>query len=225
MNTRPNTIRYSIDKLELSYRFSENNHIPVQIISDLLKQLHLRDDVTVEKIKSGSHRVGSSFNSCTIAMKQYPYETIYVETGTAINKHGRFPYAKFSFNHDRIFRYEDVTDFFLSVMLDILPGGGYQELIDEGNILYAEFAIDLNFIRMHEVDIFSPSMDRGDVYFIGAGGNLETVSISDSKEKPRRSSFTAYDKKKQLRANKAYITRGALVRIEAKRRFQLLKGA
>lgn len=224
MITRPDTIRYSIDKLELSYRFGKNSHIPVYTINDLLEQLHLRGDVTVGKRKSGSHRVGSSFNSCIITMKQYPFETIYVETGavkdrTAKNQGDCFTYAKFVFNHDRITKHEDANTLLHSVMLDILPGGGYQELIDEGHILYAEFAIDLNFIRMHEVDIFSPLMDRGRVYF-GNDGSLETVSISNSEDEHRESSFTVYDKARQLKANKAYITRGALVRIEAKRRFQ-----
>lgn len=220
MNACCNTIRYSIDRLELSYRFGKNTHFPVQVIDDLLELLRLRDDVTVGKLKSGSHREGASYNRCTISMKQYRGEKVTVETGTANNKWGIFPYAKFSFNHARIFRHEGAMELFLSVMDDLLPGGGYQELIDEGNVLYAEYAIDFNFICMNEVDIFSPSMDRGDVYIIGADGNLETVSISNSKEKPRQLSFTVYDKKKQLRAKKAIIVRGGLVRIEAKRRFQ-----
>lgn len=203
----------SIDKLALSYRFGEGNAFPLQIIGDVMED-YIRDG------RATRNQPGRYLNNCgrpatrsTVRLTTFPRATLFVEYGVAFGRdRKRHPYAKFEFNANRIATREATRDAFIRVMDDLLPAGGYSELIEEGKVLYAEFACDIPGVDVATLDAYSPQMRRG-VWI-----KDETLYLTDGRAK-RETEVCIYNKKLSDWKRHHHLRRRPMARIEAKRTF------
>lgn len=203
----------SIDKLALSYRFGEGNHFPLQIIGDVMES-YIRDGrATPMRPGSYPNNYGRPATRCTVTLTTFPRATLFVEYGVAFGKdRRRHPYAKFELNANRIATRDTTRDAFIRVMDDLLPAGGYSELVEEGKVLYAEFACDIPRVDVSALDAYCPQMRRGERI------QNETIYLKDGRAK-RETEICIYDKKRSDWKRHHHLRRPARARIEVKRRF------
>ncbi len=99
-------------------------------------------------------------------------------------------------------------------MNDLLPGGGYQELISDGFVLYIEIAIDFSRAAIWTLDLFHPRVlaGRRDGLIHGAPQTLYLNSRTVGTP-----SFCAYDKRRESLPPRGYrFYRREVTRIEAR---------
>jgi hypothetical protein len=143
------------------------------------------------------------------------FATLFVETGVAWNNSGRFPYANFEFNLEKILSCGETRRSFLRVMQDLLPGGGYADLVDDGYVLFIEIAIDFEKVRIAELEFFHPHMHSGQR--VGDESAPPDTIYLDPRQ-AGKASICIYDKRKERRRTHRPLRRSR-VRIEARWRF------
>lgn len=220
MTSNPVQRPLKIDRLELSYRFEPANFWPIGHIRAML------EDAIAD---SSARRVGvrrypnseSPSERVAISLRVRPRRVLVVETGIVEDRNGDTrPYAKFEFNVQGLLVDESSRASFLLAMSDLLPGGGYRELCENGYVLYAEFAADFIGVDVAGLDAFSEEVEIGR-WFPGSA-QRETLSLG-RESGVREYSFTIYNKTKQEREVEHRIRRRQITRIEAKRRFNHTK--
>lgn len=133
------------------------------------------------------------------------------ELGVATDRNGnRHPYAKFSFNVNRLAANEEARERFKLVLNDLIPPGGYSVLLEEGYVLYAEFSADFRG-QAESIDAYCPTLDQS-LYF--SATKLSRLSIFMTTDVGRPEAFCIYDKKLADREQHSRIRRGPLLRIE-----------
>lgn len=138
---------------------------------------------------------------------------LYVEIGDVWISGSVYPYAKFEFNVSLLRRFAIARAFFHRTLNDILPTGGFRELVEDGFVLRAEFAADFTGAIMDEIDAFKDGIESSKV-FSGHDGRRETMYLKTQlKAAP---SFTIYDKKRQCAARTCFRLRREKLRLEAK---------
>jgi hypothetical protein len=140
------------------------------------------------------------------------FATLFVETGVARNRWGRFPYANFEFNLDALISCIETQQSFLRVMQDLLPSGGYADLVDDGYVLHVEFAIDFEKARMSELEFFHPRMSAG--RRVGEASTPPDTVYLNARQNGT-ASYCIYDKRKQLLRTHYYLRRSRM-RVEAR---------
>lgn len=99
-------------------------------------------------------------------------------------------------------------------LVDGLVPGGMGRLLHESSIRYIEIALDVQEANVHDYLMAFPRIARSYVYY-----NPRDDSQSSYLGTLRgKKSFICYDKKRELRARHAYITRKDLLRVEFKSR-------
>lgn len=163
-------------------------------------------------------RPSAAYSSQRISVPLFanPKIELCVETGITRNRGNAWPYAKFEINVQRLSRNFIAREAFHLAMNDFMPGGGYQELCQDGYVLYAEFAADFSGLNVADYDAYSPHMVDGE--WIHPSGNLETINLNDGK-RTREYAFTIYQKDRQEWEVHRHRRRRVILRAEAKRRF------
>lgn len=153
-----------------------------------------------------------------IPLFRRPKLVLIVETGIPYINHIAYPYVKFEFNVQRLQCNDVARQAFHSAMNDLLPGGGYRELCQDGYVLYAEFAADFKNLAIANFDAYSPKMKEGEWFKSQASQQPETIYLTDG-TKTRKHAFTIYQKSRQEREVLRHHRRREVLRVEAKRRF------
>lgn len=206
-----------IDRFEMSYRLGENNTLPVRMAKDVMS--YYRDSALARSLAPMRYaKNGPSSPKCTVPLAGFLPSKLTVECGVAVDRNrARRPYLKFTFNVDRLSQDETARMSFHKVMNDFLPGGGYAELMEEGNVLYAEFAYDIPGLDIATIDTYSPRMRAGS-WHVNTEGSPQTIYLNDGLIK-RQLAFCTYNKGAADRVRRHYIRRRRLGRIEARCRF------
>ena len=140
------------------------------------------------------------------------FATLFVETGVAHNPWGRFPYANFEFNLEKLLSCGATRRSFLSVMQDLLPAGGYADLVEDGYVLSVEIAIDFEKARIAELEIFHPQMNAGPR--VGDESAPPDTLYLNARQRGK-ADYCIYDKRKQRRRTYRPLRRSR-VRIESR---------
>lgn len=206
-----------IDRFEMSYRLGENNITPVRMAEDVMRYYAANKIASfIEPMRYANNRWPSL--RCTAPLAGFLPSKLTVECGVAVDRNGaRRPYLKFTFNVDRLSQDETARISFHRVMHDFLPGGGYGELLEEGNVLYAEFAYDIPGLDIATIDTYSPRMRAGS-WHPNADGSPQSIYLKDGLSKTQLT-FCTYNKNAADRVRRHYIRRQRLGRIEARCRF------
>lgn len=203
--------------MELSYRLGKGNIVPVLMAQDAMRY-YVNNGLANRLAPRRYANNHLPSQRCVIPLQGVSRLKLFVESGVSLDRNRiQRPYLKFEFNVDRLSCDETARRYFHRVMNDFLPGGGYAELVKEGNVLYAEFAYDIRGIDIHTIDVYSRRMQRGE-WWIGPNERLQTIYLDDGRSK-RREAFCVYDKKSSDRKRRHHVHRGQLLRIEAKSRF------
>ena len=205
-----------LDRIELSMRFGADTLVPLLIINDTIDS-YVRDRFA-RPIELYPFQKGNSLaRHVAISLSCFPKNTLTVSTGTSSGRgQGRYSWAKFSFNPNRILSHDEARLAFITAMYDLLPGGGCSELLDDGNVLYAEFAVDVAHANMATLDAYSRQMDIGS--WLVREQAVSTVYLNKSKNRSE-AAYGIYDKKRRDKETLSRIRRFPMVRIEARRRF------
>lgn len=204
-----------MDRVEVCLRLGENNFVSLNIVQDILGQYIHHDEATHLQPRWYPNNQHPS-QVVQIPLSNDGRHCLTVESGTAIDRNKAFrPYVKFVFNVKNLAINETARSRFNSVMADVIPSGGYQVLLHEGYVLYAEFSADFRGVGIESLDAYCPTLDQGR-YFI-RDGIIKTINLHDSRP-GRPEAFCAYDKKQADWELRKHLRRGPLVRIEAKRR-------
>lgn len=220
MTSTPVAKPLKIDRLEISYRFESRNFFPVEFINDRLRDAVADNTARRLGFRSypNSEKPSPRF---AITLNVRPRRILVVETGIVEIGNGiTCPYAKFEFNVQKLVVDDSSRASFHEAMFDLLPGGGYRELCENGYVLYAEFAADFESIDVTSIDAFSELTENG--RWFPANSPRETISLGKN-QGTREYSFTIYDKSKQERQKEGRLRRRQITRIEAKRRFNHTK--
>ncbi|MBK9522160.1 MAG: hypothetical protein IPO13_11225 [Rhodocyclaceae bacterium] len=210
-----------IDRLELSYRFGANNLVAQGIVNDTMKMLvRVREARKLEPRRYPNCR--EPCERIAISLSRLPKRTLVVETGKPFKNGSTWPYAKFEFNVQGLSRNDLARSSFHRAMNDLLPGGGYGELCEDGYVLYAEFAADFAGLNVAEFDAYSTQMKAGAWIKSPITRWLETINMNDGRS-TRELAFTVYQKSLQERVVLHHWRRVLMLRIEAKRRFNHTK--
>lgn len=153
-----------------------------------------------------------------IQLFRRPKLVLIVETGIPYKNEIARPYVKFSFNVQRLLCNDVARQAFHTAMLDLLPSGGYQDLSEDGNVLYAEFAADFTNLAIADFDAYSPEMKEGEWFKSQASQQPETIYLIDGK-KTRKHAITIYQKSRQEWEVLRHHRRRVVLRVESKRRF------
>ena len=207
-----------MDKIEVCLRLGENNFDALHIIQDTLSLYVERNEAFYLKPRHYGNIRYSLVVQIPLLPPDYPLSyNLIVESGSARDWHGSSrPYAKFCFNVEGLSTNERACRRFLEILQDIIPSGGYADLLEDGYVVYAEFSADFRGVEVESLDAYCPSLNQSLYNF--RDGVRKTINLHD--ERPGRpEAFCIYDKKRADREQHHRIRRGPLVRIEAKRRF------
>lgn len=199
----------TIDRVKLGFRFGENNPLPKAMINDCLKAYERAGRANRCRVQPYGDSVLPPRRS-KISLPGLTRASINVETGAG---KGKYPYAAFDFNLNRLLACEESKNSFRDAFCDLVPGGGYEYLVENGFVLYVEFAIDFNRAEMRDVEVFHPRTTLGNR--VGEPSSPpETIYLYGSSN--RIPDFCIYDKAKQLRMTTDRRVRTFRVRVEAK---------
>lgn len=207
-----------IDKLEISLRLGQDNYYALNVIQDIVDLYIKWGEAFYER--GNSHRNNerrASFYTIPLLSNRNRKCNLGAELGVATDRNGnRHPYAKFSFNVNRLAANEEARERFKLVLNDLIPPGGYSVLLEESYVLYAEFSADFRGVQAESIDAYCPTLDQS-LYF-SRNEIIKTINIHDNR-RGRPEAFCIYDKKLADREQHSRIRRGPLLRIESKRRF------
>lgn len=205
-----------MDRVEVCLRLGKNNFVDLNIAQDVLQQYIHHDEA--KHLQPRWYRNNSHPSQVVqIPLSNDWRHCLTVESGSAIDRNRIFrPYVKFVFNVRHLAANESVRNRFNSVMIDVIGSGGYPVLLQDGYVLYAEFAADFRGVGIESLDAHCPTLDQGR-YFV-RDGVIKTINLHDGRP-GRPEAFCAYDKKQADWELRKHLRRGPLVRIEAKRRF------
>jgi len=207
--------RLGMDRIKLGLRFGEDNFAPNMMINDCLD--FYEGSFGAQRLRARRYPNNPARPRRTrIDLPGLVYASIVVETGTAIDRNRRRqPYATFAFNLNRLLFCTESRCSFHRVFEDLVPGGGYRVLIEDGFVLYVEYEIDFMRINMQDVEVFHPLTMAGDR--IGPRGMPpETIYLKKLRE--RTPNYCIYDKALQLRRKTNRRARTSRVRVEARLR-------
>lgn len=205
-----------IDRFEMSYRLGENNTWPVHMLEEIMHEYVANGlGAFIKPLRYANN--GRPSLRFTVPLPGFLRHTLTVECGVAVDRKRILrPYLKFTFNVGRLSQDETARVAFHKAMNDFLPAGGYAELLEEGNVLYAEFAYDVPGLDIAKIDTYSPSMREG--WHVQVDGSPQTIYLKDGLTKTQLG-FCIYDKAAHDRAKHHYIRRPRPGRIEARCRF------
>lgn len=200
----------------MSYRLGKNNIWPVRMVEDVMREYAANGLGTFIKPMRYPNNGRPSLR-LAVPLAGFLRATLIVECGVAVDRNRiRRPYLKFTFNVDRLRQDETARVAFHKAINDFLPAGGYAELMEEGNVLYTEFAYDVPGLHIAEIDTYSPHMREG--WNVQVDGSPQTIYLKDGLTRPQLD-FCIYDKAAHDRAKHHYIRRPRPGRIEARCRF------
>lgn len=205
-----------LDRVEVSLRIGDGSIVPLQIVNDVI-DYHVRSR-SARPLQLYPFLVGNSLaRHVAIGLSWLPKNTLTVATGTSSGRgNGRYQWVKFGFNPNKLIINDPARWAFLEVMNELLPGGGYFELLAGGNLIYAEFALDILNADIAALDAFCFGMDAGTV--IRRDGGASTIYLNRNQGRSERS-FAIYDKNRSDRETQNRRRRFSIVRVEARRRF------
>lgn len=204
-----------MDRIEVSLRYGANNFVSLNIINDIIK---MHKD-SREAFTAGRNQYPNNRNPSFLT--RYPLLTerklnLHVETGAARDREGKMhPYAKFTYNAQRLITNPVACQRFHQVIDDLVPNGGYSSLLEDSYVNYVEFAADFFGIDVNTIDAYSPQMTEA--LYISINGNSRTTVLNDGRT-GRPCSFCLYDKKQADWDQQKHLRRGPYLRVEARRR-------
>jgi len=205
-----------LDRVEISFRVGVGAIVPLQIVNDTI-DFYVRNNIARPLAIYPFLRGNSLARHVIINLSRLPSNNLTVATGTSSGRGvGRCCWLKFSFNPHRLLLNENAKSEFLEVMNDLLPAGGYSELLEFGNVIYSEFAVDVLHADMASLEFQTPRMDSGGV--IVRDGLPSTIYLNKSRNRSE-AAFCFYDKKRSDREVQRRVRRYPIVRFEARRRF------
>ncbi len=205
-----------MDKVEICLRLGNNNFVALEIVNDILDMYIDRGEAFELR---GNHYRNNSHRSrgTRLPLLNSGRLNLIVESGIASDRNRRLqPYVKFSFNAQRLLTNSVASERFQEILLDLIPSGGYPVLLEEGYVLYTEFAADFMGVDIATLDAYFPGLDETE--YFSTGLRVETICLHDQRA-GRPNAFCMYDKKLSDQIRQGHIRRGPLTRIEAKRRF------
>lgn len=205
-----------MDKVEMALRLRENNFLDLNITNDILDIYINRNEAFELRGNHYPNNIHRSRVTCLPLLNDRRLNLI-VESGIASDRNRRLqPYVKFSYNAQRLLTNPIANERFQHILLDLIPSGGYPVLLEEGYVLYIEFAADFRGVDVATLDAYCPGLDETE--YFSPGGRVETICLHDQRA-GRPNAFCMYDKKLSDRVRQGHIRRGPLTRIEARRRF------
>lgn len=207
-----------LDRVELSYRIGagEGSMTILDIVNDVI-------DFKVRRCEAkpvAHYKKNTGFRqlrNVEINLSRSALNTLIVATGISgsSTRGGLRPWVKFSFNPYKLSTSSEAKIAFHNTMNDLLPGGGYSELLADGYVNYAEFATDIYRADIAGLDAYCNRMDSGEQ--VMRDSRVSTIYLKKLGAHAI-SDITLYDKKRRDREKAAYIRRFPIVRVEAKRR-------